>query len=267
MPEASRPRWQPRSQLLPSWIPPSVDANDPDNFLFFYGHNPSKGPKAVFSNFFDERYGFHVKDLVKVGPSAALDGQGQPEPVLLHWDTGHTSGNGRTEKDLQANVVRKSYLGAGKPIRFWCSEQEMMLEKALCFSDKQRARLILAEQHDPSWVKQHGRNVHNYDNEVWAARRLQLVTNALRRKFTDRDDLRHILLATGNKVLVEAAWSDNVWGIGLSEWKGNYEGVLEWDEVSQKATFSVPPWKWKGQNLLGRALMEVRRELQAARLS
>merc|ERR1712032_400147 len=106
-------------------------------------------------------------------------------------------------KDVQDTMGTRTGLSRGRPLHFWCSEQEMMLEKALCFGDKQKARQILCEQYDPSRVKEHGRNVRRYDDKVWAARRLQLVTNALRRKFSDREDLRYILLATANKVLVE----------------------------------------------------------------
>ena len=56
------------------------------------------------------------------------------------------------------------------------------------------------------------------------------------------DELRNFLLSTGDKVLVEASPSDRIWGIGLG--KNNPD--------------ALDPTKWRGQNLLGFALMNVR---------
>lgn len=54
------------------------------------------------------------------------------------------------------------------------------------------------------------------------------------------------LLSTGNRVLAEASPMDTIWGIGL----GNE------NEKAQN------PNTWRGQNLLGFALMEVRDEIK-----
>jgi len=61
-------------------------------------------------------------------------------------------------------------------------------------------------------------------------------------KFGKNTELGEYLKSTGNEVLVEAAHYDPVWGIGLHES----------DPDAQD------PAKWKGQNLLGQVLMEVR---------
>lgn len=50
---------------------------------------------------------------------------------------------------------------------------------------------------------------------------------------------------TKNRVLVEASPYDKIWGIGIPADDKHIENPLE----------------WKGQNLLGFALMEVRKEL------
>jgi len=50
------------------------------------------------------------------------------------------------------------------------------------------------------------------------------------------------LLMTGSKILVEASPEDCIWGVGLEE-----NDPLILDEAN-----------WKGQNLLGKALMKVR---------
>jgi ribA/ribD-fused uncharacterized protein len=56
----------------------------------------------------------------------------------------------------------------------------------------------------------------------------------------DADMLRGLLLATGERELVEASPSDRIWGVGYVEKDAGRNRV-----------------KW-GQNLLGKALMEVR---------
>ena len=61
-------------------------------------------------------------------------------------------------------------------------------------------------------------------------------------KFQQNEDLGKFLLATGDKVLVEASPVDAIWGIGLAQ---DHEDALL-------------PSKWRGPNLLGYALMTVR---------
>jgi ribA/ribD-fused uncharacterized protein len=56
------------------------------------------------------------------------------------------------------------------------------------------------------------------------------------------------LLATGKRVLVEASPVDRIWGVGLSRD----------DERAER------PDAWRGQNLLGFALMAVRQQLTRA---
>ena len=54
------------------------------------------------------------------------------------------------------------------------------------------------------------------------------------------------LLSTGDSVLVEASPYDNIWGISLAA----------------SSPEAQNPVQWRGQNLLGFALMEVRDELR-----
>jgi predicted NAD-dependent protein-ADP-ribosyltransferase YbiA (DUF1768 family) len=58
--------------------------------------------------------------------------------------------------------------------------------------------------------------------------------------------LRAFLLATGDKVLVEASPRDTIWGIGM--------GAENPD--------ARDPARWRGHNLLGFALMEARARLR-----
>ncbi len=67
-------------------------------------------------------------------------------------------------------------------------------------------------------------------------------------KFAAHDDLGLFLLNTGDRVLVEASPLDRIWGIGLA--------------ADDEAAFD--PERWRGQNLLGFALMEARERLAGA---
>ena len=122
-----------------------------------------------------------------------------------------------------------------------CAEQYMMAEKARIFGDEEIRQQILAEYSQMA-MKKLGRKVRNYDDEIWKEKRFDVVVKGNIAKFSQNEKLLDFLLSTGNNILVEASPKDTVWGIGL-------------DESSPEA---IQPRKWKGENLLGFALMEVR---------
>lgn len=122
-----------------------------------------------------------------------------------------------------------------------CTEQYMMAEKARIFSDEEIRQQILAEYSQLA-MKKLGRKVRNYDDVTWKEKRFDVVVKGNIAKFSQNEKLQNFLLSTGDKILVEASPKDTVWGIGL-------------DESSPEA---IQPSKWKGDNLLGFALMEVR---------
>lgn len=121
----------------------------------------------------------------------------------------------------------------------------MMAQKANVFGDKEVMTQILAET-DQMTIKKLGRLVKNYDDNVWTEKRFQIVVEGNLAKFSQNEDLRHFLLSTGDKILVEASPKDTIWGIGF-------------DEFAPEAT---NPALWNGENLLGFALMEVRDRLK-----
>lgn len=125
-----------------------------------------------------------------------------------------------------------------------CAEQYMMAQKANVFGDEEVMNQILAET-DQMTIKRLGRWVKNYDDSVWTEIRFQIVVEGNLAKFSQNDDLRHFLLSTGDKIIVEASPKDTIWGIGF-------------DEFAPEAT---NPALWNGENLLGFALMEVRDRL------
>lgn len=129
-------------------------------------------------------------------------------------------------------------------ITFSSMEQYMMYQKACLFEDQTIADEVL-ETDNPGKIKALGRKVSGYDDLIWSGIRQIIVYNGLIEKFSQNEDLRKLLLATGNAVLAECAVMDRIWGIGLG--------------MSDDDRFDLH--KWKGQNLLGFALMEVRRQV------
>lgn len=151
-----------------------------------------------------------------------------------------------------ADIADKSCLGQWQSSTFnvdietyHCAEQYMMAEKARLFEDEEICELIMKST-DPKEMKALGKKVRNFDQNLWDKAKYSIVLNGSYFKFTQNNDMRNFLLSTGNKVLVEASPLDTIWGIGLSE---NNEKAKD-------------PNKWRGQNLLGFALMEVRDELR-----
>lgn len=129
-------------------------------------------------------------------------------------------------------------------IEYNSTEQWMMAEKARVFSDTDILEQIL-KSNDPKVIKELGRQISLFDEDVWNLRKYDAVYEGNLLKFSQDESLKSFLLSTENKVLVEASPYDKVWGIGM---KQDEEGIRN-------------PTNWKGQNLLGFALMEVRTTL------
>ncbi|MFJ9348671.1 NADAR family protein [Streptomyces sp. NPDC101237] len=132
-------------------------------------------------------------------------------------------------------------------VEYATAEHWMMAGKARLFGDAEAERRIVAAGH-PAAAKKAGRLVRNFDEATWQQERFGIVTEGSVHKFAADPDLRAFLLATGDRVLVEASPMDRVWGIGLAA-------------TDEAAT---DPSRWKGLNLLGFALMEARERLRGS---
>ena len=121
------------------------------------------------------------------------------------------------------------------------AEHYMMAEKARLFNDTDMLEKIL-ECKTPKEAKAFGRKVQNFDGEVWQKRCTQIVVKANQAKFLANPGFADWLVATAPKVIVEASMWDRIWGIGMVA----------------SAPGADDPRQWKGSNLLGFALMEVR---------
>ena len=129
-------------------------------------------------------------------------------------------------------------------VRFTSLEQYMMYQKALRFHDRDSAARILKTD-DPGAIKALGRGVSGYDQSVWNGVRQVIVYEGLLAKYSKNPELKARLLATGDARLAACAVSDLIWGIGFA----------------MNAPERLEPKKWRGQNLLGYALMLVREKL------
>ena len=129
--------------------------------------------------------------------------------------------------------------------RYNCAEQYMMAQKAWIFKDYEIFGKIL-DSTDPKEIKALGREVKNFDSKIWNQHKFGIVVKGNLAKFGHNPELKDFLLSTGNKIIVEASPYDKVWGIGM---KDGTHGIDN-------------PGNWKGENLLGFALMEVRDELR-----
>lgn len=132
---------------------------------------------------------------------------------------------------------------------FNCTEQYFMYYKARTFSNGNDINNNIASKilltTGPFVIKDLGRNVENYDDNVWSAIRYGIMLRGNILKYSQNTDLMLKLSCTGNKTLVEASPTDKIWGVGLAE----------------KDPLILDSNNWQGQNLLGKCLMEVRTRL------
>lgn len=121
-----------------------------------------------------------------------------------------------------------------------------MHAKALLFDDEATAQKILKAS-SPRKMRALGRKAPSFDDQIWERSHEQIACKHSVAKFRQNEALREALLATGDRVLVEASPSDSTWGAGLNE----------------RDAAQLPASQWPGLNLLGKALMRVRDSLQS----
>lgn len=121
-----------------------------------------------------------------------------------------------------------------------CAEQYMMYHKAMLFGDEEIAKEVLQEQ-NPREHKKLGRRIKNFNQDLWNESKEYIVYKGNKLKFTQDPMLMDQIKKHRNKIFVEAAPNDRIWGIGL-----------HWDNDD-----CLDESKWEGENLLGKALNKV----------
>jgi ribA/ribD-fused uncharacterized protein len=170
---------------------------------------------------------------------------GNTVTYLFFW--GHQPSNdGSITKSCLSNWYRAPFTSDG--ITYPTTEHYMMAKKALLFEDTQTYQEIL-HVNSPKEAKTLGRKVNGYIDEIWKEHRQNIVITGNEAKFSQHPELKQFLLSTQSTVLVESSPYDQIWGIGMAAEEQNIED----------------PKAWKGLNLLGFALMEVRNRLRTIR--
>lgn len=159
---------------------------------------------------------------------------------LFFW--GHRQKGSQVTKACFSQWFPAAFVVSGET--YLTAEHYMMVHKARLFNAPAVEKAIFQSTH-PGAAKQLGRTIPNFVAEVWDKHKFEIVVSGNLAKFKQNPELKAFLKSTGDRVLVEASPVDAIWGIGL-------------DEKDPKAS---NPYVWKGENLLGFALMEVRDRL------
>jgi ribA/ribD-fused uncharacterized protein len=127
-------------------------------------------------------------------------------------------------------------------IKFNCCEQWMMACKAGLFDDVETFKKIMKEP-SPSKQKDLGREVENYNNDIWNEYKYEIVARGNEYKFEQNPDLKDLLCSFHPfTIFAEAASYDKIWGIGLGP-----------DDPK-----ALDINTWEGENLLGKAITRLR---------
>ena len=164
-------------------------------------------------------------------------GKGNKVRYIFFW--GHTVSGSTPTKACFSQWFGSPFDADG--YKFLTAEHYMMYRKAKLFADSVAMNQVL-ESVDPGKAKAIGRTVEGFDQAIWEEHRMEIAVSGNVAKFSSNPELKEFLLQKGKRILVEASPLDKIWGIGLEE----------------KNPLSSDPYRWKGENLLGFALMETR---------
>lgn len=162
---------------------------------------------------------------------------GEPLDFTFFW--GHQRSKSAVTASCFSQWYEAEFVVEGQ--RYPTAEHFMMAEKAALFDDQEiRAQVLQAST--PNAAKALGRKVRGFNDQRWLQHRYDIVVRANQAKFSQNPELDEYLMRTGSRVIVEASPVDDIWGIGLAQ---DHADVND-------------PNLWKGLNLLGFALMQVR---------
>ena len=126
------------------------------------------------------------------------------------------------------------------------SEQFMMYHKVLMFRKYDLADQIMQTDDPAKCKKIAGQKFPEFNSDLWERTCATIVKRGVKAKFVQNLKILQKLLDTGNALLAECSPYDKKWGIGIDIHDPDHTVIA----------------KWKGKNLLGRILMEVREELR-----
>lgn len=169
-----------------------------------------------------------IKQIAKENPAIA---------IIYFW--GHTPNPKKMTAACFSQWYDCGFVVDG--VNYHTTEQYMMAGKARLFGDDEILQEIMSAD-NPYAYKKLGRKIRGFDQVLWDANKYDIVVAGNKAKFGQNPSLKEFLLSTGDAILAEASPYDRIWGIGLDR------------EQAMKGTVD----QWKGENLLGCALMDVR---------
>ena len=169
-----------------------------------------------------------IKEIVRKNPTTE---------IIYFW--GHTPNLKKITKSCFSQWYDVYFEVDG--IQYHTTEQYMMASKARVFGDNDTLKEIMNAT-NPSEYKKLGRKVKGFEPTLWDEKKLDIVVEGNKAKFGQNPELKEYLLSTDDAILVEASPYDTIWGIGMDRDTALNSRIED----------------WKGENLLGCALMEVR---------
>ena len=101
-------------------------------------------------------------------------------------------------------------------VKYPTVEHYFQVQKAKEFGDKEIEDKMMGTPSSKA-VKALGKKVKNFQKEIWDEKRQEIMTRAVRAKFTQHPELQKQLLETGDREIGDADARDSFWGIGTSE--------------------------------------------------
>lgn len=162
------------------------------------------------------------------------DDDTEPEPILF-FGSDESKGEYRNLSNMSEHPIDVN----GE--KFPTVEHYFHGMQAKEFEDTESYNKIIKAK-TPKAVKALSTKIKNVLKEIWDTKRDGIMESGIRAKFVQHPELRKQLLETGDTIIGFADPRDTYWGIGTS---------IESDK-------SKKPSKWRGQNKLGKMLMELR---------
>lgn len=207
-----------------------VDNQPRENFTFFW-HSPSPFSQWHPSKFVVKDINFISGEQFMMYCKAKLFKDEEIAEQILELSNSYnnlTSSAGGIIDSMPNNIATEFALGH-------ISKSDILNDK-----DKKYEWDLIQKE-----IKKLGRKVKNYDENTWNQHKRSYVAKGNYEKFTQNPELKQSLLNTVNTIMVEANPFDKIWACALKEHDPN----------------ATSPSKWKGQNLLGKILTNLREKL------
>jgi ribA/ribD-fused uncharacterized protein len=157
-----------------------------------------------------------------------------PPPVLFHG-ADESKGEFRTFSNMSAHKITVD----GK--EYQTVEHFYQAKKAEKFADTESLEKIMKAKSAKA-VKALGKKVKDFKQEEWDLAKYDIMNEGVKAKFAQHPELRKQLEDTGDRKIGFADARNVYWGIGSSE----------------SVEKSKHPEKWRGKNMLGHIIMELR---------